>query len=110
MVVRAFVPSVLELNCPFVRAFVPSPYSLGLDLSLGLGCRWRATEGSVLHAFWFKRGPRPPIGFAKGGPIFFKEGPFFVVEILISFEEFGGQFCVYCAPLVHYVRYGRQTG
>ena len=51
---------------------------------------------SVLHAFWFKRGPRPPIGFAKGGPKFFKEGPFFVVEILTSFEEFGGQFCVYC--------------
>jgi hypothetical protein len=52
--------------------------------------------GSVLHAFWFKMGPRPPIGFAKGGPKFFKEGPFFVVEILTSFEEFGGQFCVYC--------------
>jgi hypothetical protein len=51
--------------------------------------------GSVLHAFWFKMGPRPPIGFAKGGPKFFKEGPFFVVEILTSFEEFGGQFCVY---------------
>ena len=28
-----------------------------------------------LHAFSFKEGPRPPLGFAKGGPKIFKGGP-----------------------------------
>ena len=32
---------------------------------------------SVLHAFSLKGGPRPPLGFAKGGPKFFKGGPNF---------------------------------
>ena len=31
----------------------------------------------LLHAFSFKEGPRPPLGFAKGGPKIFKGGPNF---------------------------------
>ena len=35
---------------------------------------WLGACSRVLHAFWLKGGPMPPLGFAKGGHFEVKDG------------------------------------
>ena len=45
-----------------------------IQLAANLPSKTNTQPNRVLHAFWFKGGPMPPLGFAKGGNFEVKEG------------------------------------